>query len=47
MPTAGRGDVSPMGHHHQWDSDIFRNCVKIKFKQLRYRAEFDIAFVSN
>ena len=42
-----RGDVAPMGHQYQWDSAIFRKRVKIMFKQFRYRAEFDIAFVSN
>ena len=35
-----------MGHQHQWDSAVFRTNVKTKFKQLRFRAEFDIAFVS-
>ena len=45
--TPSRGDVAPMGHQHQWDSAIFRKRVKIKFKHLRYRVEFDIAFVSN
>ena len=34
-----------MGHQHKWISAIFRKRVKIIFKQLRYRAEFDIAFV--
>ena len=42
-----RGDVAPMGHQHHWDSAIFRKRVKIKFKQFRYRAEFDIVCVSN
>ena len=34
-----------MGHQRQWDSAIFQKRLKIKFKQLRFRAEFDIAFV--
>ena len=36
-----------MGHQHQWDRAIFRKRVKIKSKQIRYSAEFDILFVSN
>ena len=41
------GNVAPMGHQHQWDSAIFRKRVKIKLQQLRYKAEFDTAFVSS
>ena len=42
-----REDVAPMKHLQQWYSAIFRTRVKIKFKELRSRAEVLLNIAKN